>query len=247
MFKAGDVVYPTIDSNERYVVSNHRNKCIFEIKVVGSSYSLVLCTSSILEILGTEYTIDNDYLTKENTYKINTMAISVGTKVKHKHYPGTIFEVMDADSGESLIFYLEGAFSAEVADEFWVNTHDLTSLSTPVNYSVPSDRGYKAVGVPAKQVPNKVVVVDDYYDEVEAQVRELEKQHKSKPKQEDKVFVKPQPMTEYKAAQIVDSLRDDTGDLVDKYLDELGVRTHSKKPIGKYNQRNLRLLNGILD
>ena len=170
MFKAGDVVYPTIDSNERYVVSNHRNKCIFEIKVVGSSYSLVLCTSSILEILGTEYTIDNDYLTKENTYKINTMAISVGTKVKHKHYPGTIFEVMDADSGESLIFYLEGAFSAEVADEFWVNTHDLTSLSTPVNYSVPSDRGYKAVSMPAQT---------NDYDEVEAQVRELEKQHKA--------------------------------------------------------------------
>lgn len=173
MFKAGDVVYPTIDSNERYVVSNHRNKCIFEIKVSGPNYSIVLCTSSILEILGTEYTIDNDYLTKENTYKINTMAISVGTKVKHKHYPGTIFEVMDYDNNESLIFYFEGTFSAEVADEFWVNTHDLTSLSTSIKYPAPpSDRGYKAVVIP-------VEIKNDYYDEVEAQVRELEKQHKA--------------------------------------------------------------------
>ena len=173
MFKAGDVVYPTIDSNERYVVSNHRNKCIFRIITSSDQESFVICTeSTVKEIIDCGYTIDNDYLTKENTYKINTMAISVGTKVKHKHYPGTIFEVMDADNNESLIFYFQGTFSAEVADEFWVNPHDLTSLATPVNYSVPSDRGYKTVAIP-------VEIKNDYYDEVEAQVRELEKQHKA--------------------------------------------------------------------
>lgn len=187
MFKAGDVVYPTIDSNERYVVSNHRKRCVFKVVRSYERESLVEITdSSEKEIISSTYTIDNNYLTKENTYKINTMGISVGTKVKHKHYPGTIFEVMGADSGESLIFYLEGTFSAEVADEFWVNTHDLTSLPTPAKYpSPPSDRGYLVVGMPAKQIPNKVVVVDDYYDEVETQVRELEKQHKATAIDED--------------------------------------------------------------
>lgn len=166
MFKIGDIVYPTEATNSRYTATNQRNKCVFEVVgIKGDSLPTQLELKIISGVgtgVGITVTIPVIFVTKENPYNnINKTAqimFSKGNKVIHEDYPGTIFEFIRYDgSDECWIMYLEGEFQSEFVEEFLVYADDLTAVNK-FKYSP----------------------INDHFDDIEEQVRELERQHKQK-------------------------------------------------------------------
>lgn len=221
----GDRVKLNTKSNEKYVISNDRNNCLFEVIEIGDTTSKLLGIDSnknvIDAIKGKMFDIENICIKSNEMLKLKQIVIC-------NEYPNTSFEVVDMDDDEVALMYYSGVFEEHMVNEIWLLASDVYGSDVGNSYN--------------ENVPNR------YVDEIEEQCRQIEKEHlKAKSNSKEKVFTRQQSMTASQAVEIVDSLKDDTGSLVAKYLDELGVRRNNTKPIGRYSQKNLRLLNNILD
>jgi len=246
MYNVGDTVYPTEESNSRFVVTNQRNKCVFKVlNIHADSASIeVISINGTTQHKGTTVKIPFEFLTKDNPYNKKeetnkNMTFYKGQKVRYSGYSDVTFEVMDAsDDMDIEIFYLDGEFYEELVDSIFCDSSELTAIGSNIskgNYS-PQPLNH------------------DYYPELEAQIAQLDKAHQQKsyttaydpsydsPKQ----TIKKPSKTRF-ALDVNDEIKDTSVDEVEDYLRELKKnKNYDNRPLEYYSEEDLRRINGII-